>query len=609
MRNAMHRASLPRPARLRRVALASAHLGLLLYASLGAPLSAPAAAQAAREPKLPIAWNRFYDYDGIVGLCRKLADSRPDLCTLSFIGPSWEGRPMPLLTIMNPATGAELSKSAMWVDANVHGNEVQGSEAAVYMAWTLLERYGELPAITELVDERVFYILPMVNPDGRQHWFDAPNTSSSSRSGTRPLDNDRDGALDEDGPDDLDGDGEILRMRKRVAPGTGDFVLDRKDPRVMERVAPADRLRLGADWVQLGEEGLDNDGDGRVNEDGLGGYDLNRNWPSGWQPEYVQYGAGDYPFSHPEAAAIGKFLYEHPNVAAVQSFHNAGGMILRGPGAKEREDYYPASDRRTYDAIADDGERILPFYRNMVIWSDLYTVHGGFVNFTGEGLGIISFTNELWNSAQYYSEGAEGGAGFDEDVGRTGRALFFDDHVLFGDTWVDWHAVEHPQYGTVELGGFRKMTSRVPPPFMIEEMLHRNAAFCLFHAAQLPKLAAGELTVDEGPGGSSVITLELRNEAWIPTRTAVAADKGLGRPDIVTLEGEELVVVAGGTGADRFDLTDFRAVEHEPARLVLERGIGGHDTVRLRWIVRGKGAFRVRLLTEKAGELVVVGAL
>jgi hypothetical protein len=377
----------------------------------------------------------------------------------------------------------------------------------------------------------------------------------------------------------------------------------------MQRVAPEDRLALGADWVILGQEGFDNDGDGRVNEDGIGGYDMNRNWPSGWEPPYVQYGAGDYPFSYPETAAIGKFLYEHPNVAAVQSFHNSGGMILRGPGAKEREDYYPSSDRRTYDAIANDGERVLPFYRNMVIWSDLYTVHGGFVNFTAEGLGIISFTNELWNSDQYYSEGAEGGAAFPDDVGRTERALFFDDHVLFGDTWVDWHDVEHPDYGTVQVGGFRKMTSRVPPPFMIEEMLHRNAAFCIFHASEMPKLAAGEIEVDDGPGGSKVITVELRNERWIPTRTAVAADKGLGRPDIVTLEGEDLVVVAGGTGADRFDLTDFRAVEHEPVRLVLERGIGGHDSVRLRWVVRGSGAFRVRLDTQKAGELVVVGSL
>ena len=36
----------------------------------------------------------------------------------------------------------------------------------------------------------------------------------------------------------------------------------------------------------------------------------------------------------------------------------------------------------------------------MVIWKDLYTVYGGFVTWTYEGLGILSFTNELWSGRQ-----------------------------------------------------------------------------------------------------------------------------------------------------------------------------------------------------------------
>ena len=105
------------------------------------------------------------------------------------------------------------------------------------------------------------------------------------------------------------------------------------DPRIFERVPPHEK----GDYTRLGPEGIDNDGDGRINEDGPGGYDMNRNWPSDWQPNYVQRGAGEYPFSYPETACIGAFLVDHPNVAAVQSYHNAGGMILRGPGAESVE--------------------------------------------------------------------------------------------------------------------------------------------------------------------------------------------------------------------------------------------------------------------------------
>lgn len=564
---------------------------------------APASlAQSDREPTLPIAWNRFYDYDAVVELCERLASTFPERCRLEYIGESEEGRPMPLLTLSNPDSGDEAAKPAMWVDGNVHGNEVQGAEAALYLAWTLLERHDELPRLGELLDSTVFYILPMVNPDGRQYWFDAPNTMHSSRSGKRPTDNDGDGRFDEDGPDDLDGDGELLSMRQRVAPGTGTHRLRDDDPRVMDYVQPEDRVKLGANWVMLGQEGYDNDGDGRVNEDGPGGYDMNRNWPSGWRPGHIQYGAGDYPFSFPETANIGRFLLAHPNVAAVQSFHNSGGMILRGPGAEARQDYYPAADRRSYDAIADEGEAILPHYRSLVIFSDLYDVHGGFVDWTAEGLGILSFTNELWASSQYFN-GADGASS-----GTEGR-LQFDDHVMFGETHVDWHEVEHPDYGTVEVGGFRKMSGRTPPAFMIEEMLHRNAAFCIFHAEQIPRLELAGLEVAEGPGGTHVITAEIRNTRWIPTRTAVSADKGLGRPDLVHFEGDGLNLVAAGPNASRTDPTEFGWVEHEPERLQLDRGVSGHGSVRLRWIVTGSGSFTITYDAQKAADLEISGEI
>ena len=101
----------------------------------------------------------------------------------------------------------------------------------------------------------------------------------------------------------------------------------------MERVPDNDRGVRG-DWIMLGQEGIDNDGDGRVNEDSVGGYDMNRSWPSLWMPQHVQGGADPYPLYWPETRSIARFILEHPNVAALQSFHNAGGMILRGPGAE-----------------------------------------------------------------------------------------------------------------------------------------------------------------------------------------------------------------------------------------------------------------------------------
>jgi len=275
----------------------SLRLAIPVAAALAA--AAPLEAQTKSNHRVEIAWNRFYDYPELIELCRKIEAGWPQFVHLQFIGKSWEGRDMPLLTVVNPKTGPETGKAAMWIDANVHGNEVQGGEASLYAVWYLLDHYGEVEQATKLIDERVFYVLPTQNPDGRAYWFEHANTSSSSRSGLRPTDNDGDGLFDEDGPDDLNGDGVIGYMRKYV-PGEGDYRLDPDDRNVLVRVPPGKK----GDWILLGEEGIDNDGDGLINEDGPGGYDMNRNWPAGWMPNFIQFGAGEWPLCFPECKAI-----------------------------------------------------------------------------------------------------------------------------------------------------------------------------------------------------------------------------------------------------------------------------------------------------------------
>lgn len=554
------------------------------------------------QPKVEIAWNRYYDHAELHALMERLAAAWPDFVRFEDIGASYEGRPLRVLVLTNRRTGDDRAKPAMWIDGNVHGNEVQGAEAALYAAWWLLEHYADNPRAQKLLDRRTFYILPSQNPDGRDSWFHDPHDASSSRTGRKPLDSDRDGLLDEDGPDDLDGDGEILSMRKQVPLGTGRFRRHPDDPRVL---IPADERHPG-DYELLGDEGLDNDGDGRINEDGAGGYDMNRNWPSDWQPGHIQFGAGEYPLCYPETRAVAEFLLAHPNVAAVQSFHNAGGMILRGPG--EPSVNYPAADVTVYDRIAAEGEAILPFYRYLIIWKDLYTVHGGFVNWTYEGLGIFSFTNELWASDQYF-----GGRRGEENQGffATSRQneLEFNDSVLLGEAFVDWHEVAHPLYGSVEVGGFQRAHGRVAPGFMAEEMAHRNAMFCLAHAEEIAELRAGAPQLERLDGDLWRLSVTFFNDKRMPTRSAMAAQKNIGTPDLVSLSGGGLAVLAGGVQTDRWrpERLDYQA--QEPARLRLESGVAGLGNVTLAWIVRGRGDFLIRYQSEKAEAVEVRGTL
>jgi hypothetical protein len=543
---------------------------------------------ANHRPEVEIPWNRFYDAEEIYGLLDRLEARWPELLAHEVIGHSVQNRELRVYTLCDRTTGEAATKPAMWVDGNVHGNEVQGAEAVVYLAWYLLENRESSERARALLDESAFYLLPMVNPDGRARWFADAASASSSRSGVQPLDRDGDGRFDEDGPNDLDGDGNIVQMRKHV-PGEGTHRLDPDDPRVMVSVPPNDKGIRG-DWIFLGQEGLDDDGDGRINEDDVGGYDMNRSWPSLWQPDHVQFGAGPYPLYWPETRAIARFLLEHSNVAGVQSFHNNGGMILRGPGAEVFGEY-PRQDVAVYDELGKDGEAMLPFYRYMIIWRDLYSVFGGFVNWTYEGLGILSFTNELWADEQISPDKRLGQGMKDQ--------LLADDRLLLGEGFVDWHPFEHPLYGTVEIGGFQKDVGRVPPTFLVEEMIHRNALFCVRHAEAMPKVAIREPVVTD-LGGAWAVDVVFANEHLIPTRSAQAAKQKIGRPDRLVLEGPEIRVLAGGVRSDRFRPERIELQEHDPAHLVLEEGIGSREELRVRWLVTGSGTATLRFEGEKA---------
>ncbi|MCC6784925.1 MAG: peptidase M14 [Planctomycetes bacterium] len=569
---------------------------LSFVATLAILGQAPLPAQRNDEPKLAIQWNRFYDADELVVLMNRMRDAWPRFVTMRSLGKSWEGRELWMIVVNNPATGEHHSKPAMYTDANIHGNEVQGGEANLYLVWYLMENYGKVARITELVDRAAFYVVPTVNVDGRAAWFREANNASSQRAPRKPFDDDRDGLLDEDGPNDLDGDGHLTQMRKRVPPGEGDWRESETQPGLLERVPQGQK----GDFLLLGSEGIDDDGDGRINEDGPGFYDMNRNWPSGWNPSYLQGGAGEYPLSHPETRAIADFILAHRNIAGVQAFHNAGGMILRGPGVAEYGEY-PSPDVAVYDALGRDGEFMLPFYRYMVIHKDLYSVSGGFVNWTYEGLGIFSFTNEMWSDARLMQKQ-------DARLSETDRARW-NDLLLFGDGRTPWTKVQHPLYGEIEVGGSRKFIGRTPPSWLIEEELHRNAAFVAHHAWHMPLVTLEDLVVRPAPGGLHYVDVTVRNHRKLPTRSALAAARAIGIPDTLRFEGAGLSVVAGGEPTDRFRLERITLQERDPATLRAERGVPGEGEWRARWIVSGTGRFSIHYRAEKAKAATLEGAI
>ncbi len=559
-------------------------LSVIFFASYGQDPDFFQAAGTPVNPKVDISWNRYNTYSGIENICKQLAKAHPNLIKLNSIGKSYQGRDMWMLTVTNTRNGSDLEKPGFYIDGNIHSNEIQGTEIALYTAWYLAEMYNSNKFVQELLDEKVFYILPSINPDARNNYMLEANTASSPRSGMMPIDDDRDGLKDEDGFDDLNSDGHITFMRRKNP--NGRYVADPRDPRRLVQVEGDQR----GEYELLGYEGLDNDGDGRVNEDRVGGYyDPNRDWAWNWQPDYIQRGAYKYPFSVPENRTVADFFMEHPNIAGAQSYHNSGGMLLRGPGAEEDLATYGRADVRVYDELGEMGEKLIPGYNYLVIYKDLYSTFGGEIEWFHGGRGIFSFTNELYTSYLMFHEERGGQASIYE----------FDKYLLFEDAFIKWEEFEHPQYGKIEIGGQKKNFRRANPGFLLETDAHRNMAFTLFHAYQTPKLEIDRVDVKKLSGGLKEVTVSVANRRLIPTHSGQDLKYSITRPNIVELTGPEVIA---GMRVINEDLNQTVEQKHSPERMEV-RNIPGRDVVTVRWIVSGGQKMSIEVNSSKGGKV------
>jgi len=215
-----------------------------------------------------LSFDTYHSLNVIYDWLEKWADEYPGLIDLYEMGRSFENRPIMQITLTNKKTGKDTDKPAAFFEGNRHSGEITSAECVMWMIKYLLDNYGKDPEVTHLIDTKTIYLKPVNNPDGHNLYL---HTAQSNRSTVRPDDNDNDGLLDEDAPDDLDSNGVILTMRWKDEK-KGNLIADPRDTtgRIMKRVAAGKGTYLSSG------EGIDNDNDGRINEDGIGGLDLHR---------------------------------------------------------------------------------------------------------------------------------------------------------------------------------------------------------------------------------------------------------------------------------------------------------------------------------------------
>ncbi len=569
---------------------------VLLIALCLAPAAAPQA-----KVGLPLRFDRYYPLAELNEAIQALQKAHPSLMTVEEAGKSEEGRPILAVTLNNPKTGPALSKPGIYVDGNIHGNEIQGGEICLYLIDYLLGHYGSNKEVTDLLDKNCFYIVPVVNVDGRHHFFADPNNSSSNRSVRLPVDDDRDGLVDEDFPDDLDKDGNITQMRRKDP--FGPYKTDPEDPRLMVRVKPGEK----GEWTVLGEEGFDNDDDGQINEDPEGYVDPNRQWSFDWAPEYVQGGSGDYPFQAVGLKALAMWQLSKVNICVGWSFHNNGGMYLRGPARKGLGEY-PSQDVAVYDYIGKQAERITPGYRYLLSWRDLYTTYGDSVEWMVRFLGAYAYCGEVFQSdSETFKDlsekaaAASGGAeGRQRQFASMVERIKYSDNLTQGELYKSWASFKHPVYGDIEIGGWVKMSSRLGAPFMMPDLVHRNAMAVLFSAKHTPEVTLDVFEVKKVGDGLYRVRTRLANAKAMPSMSYQAQRDRLYPLDQLTVSGTKARVVAGGLLTNP-DLDRVTYKKYRPEIQFL--AVPGFGRVEHEFLVEGRGGITVRYVSRHGGTL------
>lgn len=200
---------------------------------------------------------------------------------------------------------------AIMVVANIEGDYPLASEAALRLIKTLV---GDKK---ELLDKNRWYIIPLANPDGYRNFFNTPLYENFGNA--HPVNDDNDDATDEDGPDDLNKDGYITVMRQKHPEGKYIPVAD--NPLLMKK-AESDKGEKGI--YRLFDEGLDNDGDGKINEDGPGGVNPGHNFPHNF--EHYTKTDGVHAASEKESRSILEFAFDHPEIAMVINFGRTNSL-------------------------------------------------------------------------------------------------------------------------------------------------------------------------------------------------------------------------------------------------------------------------------------------
>jgi len=496
----------------------------------------------------------YQDYKSLTRHLASLTEQNPDLVRVAGIARSTGKRRVWLVEVGMGSAQNRKTRPAMLIVAGIEGNDLTGSSIAVSWLEYLIKNYDTDEEITKILQTTTVYIIPRLNPDAAENFFAKPKFETSLSN--KPVDNDHDGLMDEDGPEDLNSDGLITSMR--IESLEGEYILDSVDDRLL---IMADHLKGQAGvWLYL-SEGIDNDKDELWNEDAPGGVNFNRNFPYNF--EFFAPDAGVHQVSEAETRALADFIIEHPHIGIVLTYGAADNLLKTPKGAK------PPESRKSMTAIDEDD---VAYYRafgelyrkTLGLSKELEEISnpGTFSDWMYFHRGRLSLAAKPWSpdiaaelskadekkieTKKEDVEDAEAAPeneqteqekeastdpkpeddkkdkdSKDEKDERNEKERqklkWYDKYAP--QAFVKWQEIEHPDFPNqrVEVGGYSPFALTNPPAGMLEQIAAKHSDFLTTIAQRLPRI--GIRKIESLYLGQSVyeVKIQVENKGFLPT--------------------------------------------------------------------------------------------
>lgn len=518
----------------------------------------------------------YSDYAQQVTRLNAIVQKNATITKLSSLGKTAGGKEIWMLTIGSGDTGKH---PAIAVVGGTEGNHLLGTELVIGFAENLLQA-AHTDSIKALLAKTTYYVFPNMSPDAMEQYF---ATIKYERQGNATsTDDDRDGKTDEDGFDDLDGNGKITWMR--VASPIGDYKTHPDDPRVMIK---ADITKGEKGRYLLFTEGNDNDKDGSFNEDGIGGVYFNKNLTYK-HPSFTA-GSGEYPVSENETRALLDQLFELFNIYAVVSFgsnNNLSTPVAFNPTAANQRIVagWLEPDTKVSSLVSDLYNKVTGLKE-----APKTTPGGGdFVSWGYYHYGRYSFSTPGWWVPKAKPDTAKKEKAFSVED-NTANYLRWASQQGIAIPFTEWKAINHPDFPgqVVEVGGLDPFVLQNPPYKMVEDLVKKHSEFLVKLSALQPSLDITNLKTEKLSSGLTRISCHLINTGALPSHTKLGERSYWVK--------QVIVKITTGNGQSVISGRANQSVE----------SIEGYGTKPLTWIIKGSGKIKLEAGSPTTGNKII----